>query len=165
MIARCEYFDSKSDKIHCTDNSPRTLLLRHDSTVDSSLLNVQVNTSFNRALVVLDSKFEGSFDLDASNSSVLVADLDGDAHLHPNSFSNVFPEYYSKRSLEFQHRSSSRAIGCIERRDNDDGPASRAQVNVGNRMGLVALGFIQPGQTPPIVNALGIKDLADVGLT
>jgi len=155
-------------QISC-DDSPITLVLRHDASVDSSLLNVQLNTSLNRALVLLDSKFEGNFDLSAVNSSVLVADLDGDTHSHLNSFGDTFPEHYYKRSvdiLDFEHRSSSRAVGCIQRRDNggDSGSGgSRAQVNVQNTMGLVALGFFTGNQvTSPILTDLS---LTDTGLT
>jgi len=151
----------------------RTLVLRHDATVDSSQLNVEVTTSLNRALVLLDSKFIGSFNLEALNSSVLVTDLDNDTHLHPEVFSNTFPEYYpsgSKRSfVEFDHRSEDRAVGCIQRRDQGPGDGGsndkggpQAQVHVQNNMGMVALGFIQSGQqqiSSPILQALDITDI------
>lgn len=129
-----------------------------------------MTTSLNRAVILLDSKFEGSFDLHALNGSVLVTDLDGDAQFHTQSFYDIFPDVYYKRSLELQHDSPSRVRGCVKRDGRlssrgadekvtvpspDGGPTANVIVN--NNMSLVALGFLQPSQTSPILKDLGLS--------
>ena len=139
-------------------NSPffRTLIFRHDDSVDFSDLDVQVNTTLNRAVVLLDSKFEGNFDLYSANGSVIVADLDGDVHNQTESFTGTFPFPYIhlRRSLDYQYDAASWAKGCVKR-----GTSSSSQVNlqVRNSLALVALGFVKPGDNSPSVADLGLS--------
>ncbi|KAF8517646.1 hypothetical protein JB92DRAFT_3142272 [Gautieria morchelliformis] len=142
-----------STKISC-DDSPVTLVFRHDDSVDFSDLDVQVNTTLNRAVVLLDSKFEGNFDLISTNGSVIVADLDGNQHNQPEEMTGTFPTLY-RRSLEYEHQSASRAQGCVKR-----GPpplTQKVNLQVRNHLALVALGFVKPGDNTPSIGDLGLS--------
>jgi hypothetical protein len=120
--------------------------------VDSSDLDVQVNTTLNRAVVLLDSKFEGTFDLYSTNGSVIVADLDGAEQNHAEAFSGPIPQY--RRSLEYQQDSASRAQGCVKRGGSTQNP--KVNVQVRNHLALVALGFVKPGEVPSIAQIGGL---------
>lgn len=132
----------------------RTLVLRHDDSVDFSDLDVQVNTTLNRAVVLLDSKFDGNFDLYSANGSVIVADLDGAEQSHPEAFSGSLPPH--RRSLEYRHDSASRARGCVKRGAMTQD--QKVNVQVRNHLALVALGFVEPGQdSPSIADIAGLS--------
>jgi hypothetical protein len=132
----------------------RTLVFRHDDSVDFSDLDVQVNTTLNRAVVLLDSKFEGNFDLISTNGTVIVANLDGDQHNQSETMSGSFPTMY-RRSLEYEHESSSRAQGCVKRGVSPLNQKVNLQVR--NHLALVALGFVKPGDNTPSIADLGLS--------
>ena len=136
-------------------NSPvRTLYFRHDDSVDFSELDVQVNTTYNRAVVLLDSKFEGNFDLISTNGTVIVAELDGNIRSQAESFSGVFPPPPYRRSLEDEFDPVSRETGWTKRGIL---PASQtANVQVQNSLALVALGFVKPGDNAPSIAEIGL---------
>jgi len=145
-----------------TDLVYSTLIFRHDDSVDYSDLDVHVNTTLNRAVVLLDSKFEGNFDLHSANGSVYVADLDGDGNGENASegLSGSFP-YYRRglgfaRNLEYTRESWSRARGCVQRRDAPPRPDQKVNVEVQNHLALIALGFVKPGDNTPSIAELGL---------
>jgi hypothetical protein len=136
-------------------SSTRTLIFRHDDSVDSSDLDVQVNTTLNRAVVLLDSKFEGNFDLHSTNGSVILADLDGDERTAPEELSGPLPVY--RRSLEYTRESGSRTRGCVKRGEAPGPPDQKVNVQVQNHLALIALGFVKPGDTAPSIAELGLQ--------
>lgn len=145
-----------STKVSCND-SPVTLIFRHDDTVDSSDLDVQVNTTLNRAVVLLDSKFEGSFDLHSTNGSVILADLEGNERTAPDNLQGPLPPF--RRSLEYARESESRTTGCVKRGAGPPPPSPDQKVNVKvqNHLALIALGFVKPGDDTPSIAGLGLS--------
>ncbi|KAF8578716.1 hypothetical protein K439DRAFT_456139 [Ramaria rubella] len=145
-----------STSVTC-DDSPVTLIFRHDDSVDFSDLDVQVNTTLNRAVVLLDSKFEGTFDLYSTNGSVIVADLDGNEQDEVGMLSGSFPDSNEyRRSLAYQHDSVSQARGCVKRGEPSTSQDQKVNVKVRNHLALVALGFVNSGDTSPSIVGLGL---------
>ena len=122
--------------------------------MSSSDLDVQVNTTLNRAVVLLDNKFEGNFDLHSTNGSVILTDLEGGEHSVADSLSGPLPQY--RRSLEYQRESVSRTRGCVRRGASSTSPDQKVNVQVQNHLALIALGFVKPGDNTPSITGLGL---------
>ncbi|KAF8520450.1 hypothetical protein BU17DRAFT_89040 [Hysterangium stoloniferum] len=149
-------------------DSPVTLIFHHDDSVEFSDLTIQINTTLNRAIIILDDKFEGQFFLDSTNGTVLVSDLDGDARIHGPTFHEVFPDSNPgqnpdqdpyRRSLKFEHLSTSHARGIVKRGSLPPLPPDNGKVNlqIQNHLALIALGFVSSGQTsPPSFASFGV---------
>lgn len=138
----------------------RTIILNHADDVSFSNLNLNVNTTFNRAVVLLDEKFEGSFALRSNNGTILVADIDATTNFNNGALDGSFPSsMYYRRSLDIRSYSSTELHGLV-RRDGDDDRSSnsgRIDVQVENYLALAALGFYQLGDPNPTIAEMGLR--------
>lgn len=138
----------------------RTIILNHTDDLSFSELDLNVNTTLNRALVLLDEKFEGAFALRSINGSILVADIDATANLSEGSLDGSFPtSSYYRRSLDIRSHSSAELHGVVRRDDRGKGPLDTGQLNVQvqNYLALVAFGFFQSGDPNPTIAELGLQ--------
>ncbi|GJJ06338.1 hypothetical protein Clacol_000529 [Clathrus columnatus] len=142
------------------EDSAMTIILNHADNLSHSELNLNVNTSFNRALVLLDNKFQGEFSLRSINGSILVADIDATTNFDSGTLEGSFPSPpYYRRSLDIQTHSPTELYGVVRRDDGGEDSPNTGQTNVQiqNYLALVAFGFFQSGDPNPTLAELGLR--------
>lgn len=134
--------------------------MNHADDVPFSDLDLNVNTTYNRALVLLDENFEGSFALRSNNGSILVADVDATTNFNNGVLAGSFPSStYYRRSLDIRSYSPTELHGRVRRDGDDDKPSNSGRINVQvqNYMALVAFGFFQLGDPNPTIAEMGLR--------